>query len=208
MRLTQFLRAKKLWPKRAELPPTSAAINEAFTAAAADFAREAGVMRDVTLDRPEWLKLATPLIERFEGMARLIPGDKVEAYPDPATGGKPWTIGIGSTTDESGNPIEPGTIWTVARARKRFEAHVLEFNQQLDGILMGAPTNDRQRAALVSLIYNIGPDAALGSTLLRKHIAGDYMGAAEQFDRWKWAGCRVLKGLLRRRAAERELYLS
>lgn len=40
MRLTQFLRAKKLWPARAELPPTNAAIEEAFAAAAADFAKE------------------------------------------------------------------------------------------------------------------------------------------------------------------------
>lgn len=50
MKLTQFLRAKKLWPIRAELPPTSAAIDEAFTAAAADFAEEAGVKRQATLD--------------------------------------------------------------------------------------------------------------------------------------------------------------
>src|SRR5690348_2020420 len=56
----------------------------------------------------EWEDLAAPLIERFEGLARLIPGDKVEAYADPGTGGEPWTIGIGSTTDELGLPIAKG----------------------------------------------------------------------------------------------------
>lgn len=159
-------------------------------------------------DTPEWLKLAAPLVERFEGLHRLIPGDKVAAYPDPATGGHPWTIGIGSTTDESGNPVREGDVWTVERARKRFEAHLREFAHQLDGILGLAPVTPQQKAALVSWVYNIGPHAARGSTLIRKHIAKDYAGAAKEFLRWNRAGGKVMRGLTRRREAEKKLYES
>jgi lysozyme len=35
----------------------------------------------------------TALIKRFEGCARLRLDGLVEAYPDPGTGGEPWTIG-------------------------------------------------------------------------------------------------------------------
>ena len=46
------------------------------------------------------------LIKRFEGCARRRADGMVEAYPDPGTGGAPWTIGWGAT----GQGIGPGTI--------------------------------------------------------------------------------------------------
>ena len=194
MSLTQYLRAKGLWPERID-------IGTALQETGEQMAAEMG-------ETPEWIKHAAPLIERFEGMARLIPGDKVEAYPDPATGGKPWTIGIGSTRDEAGKPIEPGAIWTVERARKRFETELQEFAKQVDAFIAGKPTTARQKAAIVSWIYNVGAEAGRQSTLLRKHRAGDYGGAANEFARWNRAAGKVLRGLTRRREAERELYLS
>jgi GH24 family phage-related lysozyme (muramidase) len=60
--------------------------------------------------------------------------------------------------------------------------------------------------ALVSFHYNTG--AIARAALTKKHIAGDYDGAASKFARWKRADGRVLKGLVRRRAAETELYQS
>ncbi|EPF81527.1 lysozyme, partial [Acinetobacter gyllenbergii] len=45
------------------------------------------------------------------------------------------------------------------------------------------------------------------STLLKKLNAGDFMGAADQFPQWNKGGGKVMKGLVRRRAAERELFL-
>lgn len=156
----------------------------------------------------EWVDLAAPLVERFEGMARLIPGGKVVAYPDPGTGGEPWTIGIGSTTDEFGNKIKPGDVWTVERARKRFRAHLEEFGRHVDQALAGKSVTPAQKAALVSLTYNIGPSAFARSTVLKKHKAGDKQGAADAFLMWVRAGGKVMKGLQRRREAERELYLS
>lgn len=196
MSLTQYLRAKGLWPERAILD-----IAPALQETGEQMAAEMG-------ETPEWIKHAAPLIERFEGMARLIPGDKVEAYPDPATGGKPWTIGIGSTRDEAGKPIEPGTIWTVERARKRFETELQEFAKQVDAFIAGKPTTARQKAACVSLAYNIGQHGFSRSTVLKMHRAGNYQAAGDAFLMWNRANNKVMNGLVRRRNAERELYLS
>ena len=159
-------------------------------------------------ENDDWIALAAPLVERFEGLARRIPGDKVAAYPDPGTGGKPWTIGIGSTTDENGRPIDPHAVWTIERARKRFESHLAEFGREVDRLIGGKPTTAAQKAALTSLAYNIGVNALSRSTALKRHRAGDYGAAADAILLWNKAGGRVLKGLVRRREAEAELYRS
>jgi hypothetical protein len=68
------------------------------------------------------------------------------------------------------------------------------------------PLEPSQFDALVSFHYNTG---AIGrATLTKRHLAGDYAGAAREFARWNRAAGQVLKGLTRRRAAEAELYLS
>lgn len=172
--------------------------HRAFDDACKQFAREAG-------EAPQWVTLAAPLIERFEGLARQIPGDKVTAYQCSAG---VWTIGIGSTTDENGNPVKNGDVWSIERARKRFDAQLREFGQEVDRLIAGKPTTPAQKAALTSLAYNIGHGALSRSTALKRHRAGDYSGAAEAFKMWNRAGGRVVRGLVRRREAEAELYLS
>lgn len=69
------------------------------------------------------------------------------------------------------------------------------------------PLSQNQFDALVSLVYNIGETAFSNSTLLKKLNAKDYQGAADQFPRWNKGGGQVLKGLVRRRADERDLFL-
>lgn len=64
------------------------------------------------------------------------------------------------------------------------------------------------RVALASFVYNVGPGAYGGSTLLRKLRAGDIVGACNELPRWVYAGGRKLRGLERRRAAEREICLA
>ena len=146
------------------------------------------------------------LIREFEGCAKRHDDGNVEAYPDPGTGGAPWTIGWGSTTDEDGKAVTRGTVWSQERCDARFAAHVAEFAEEVAELLGDAPTGRNQFDALVSLAYNIGTGALSTSTLLRMHLAGDHAGAAEQFGRWNLAGGRVLAGLVRRRAAEAALY--
>ena len=59
------------------------------------------------------------LVKRFEGCARRRSDGQYEAYPNPGTGGAPWTIGWGAT----GPGIGPGTVWAQAQCDARFRAH-------------------------------------------------------------------------------------
>jgi GH24 family phage-related lysozyme (muramidase) len=140
------------------------------------------------------------LIKRFEGCAKRRPDGSIEAYPDPGTGGAPWTIGWGAT----GPGIGPGTIWTQAQCDARLEADLNRHAREVADTLGSAPTSQAQFDALVSFHYNTG--AIARAALTRKHVAGDFAGAASEFARWNRAGGRVLPGLVRRRAAEAALY--
>lgn len=142
------------------------------------------------------------LIKRFEGCARLRGDGMVEAYPDPGTGGKPWTIGWGAT----GSGIGPGTVWTQEQCDERFKQDLRRYSAAVSNALGNAPTTQAQFDALVSFHYNTG--AIASATLTKKHIAGDYAGAKREFARWVRAGGKVLPGLVKRRAAEAELYAS
>jgi len=147
----------------------------------------------------DWLPYALSLIKQFEGC-------KLDAYNDPGTGGKPYTIGWGSTTDSSGKPIALGTRWTQQQADTRLVEHVAEFARGVDKALAGSPTTGAQKGALVSFAYNVGLGNLGSSTLLKKHRAGDYDGAAGQFLLWNKAAGKVLNGLTRRREAEARVY--
>jgi len=166
------------------------------------------------------------LIKQFEGCARLRPDGLVEAYPDPGTGGHPWTIGWGAT----GREIGPGTVWTQAQCDARFERDLGRYADDVARALGDAPTTQPQFDALVSFHYNTG--AIARATLTKRHRAGDFAkdlgnvlgndlgsdldvdlgvdfdGAMREFMRWNKAGGKVLKGLSRRRAAEAKLYAS
>lgn len=61
--------------------------------------------------------------------------------------------------------------------------------------------------ALASFAYNVGLGALDQSTLKRRLQAGDVKGAADQFGRWIYANKVVLRGLVKRRDAERRLFL-
>lgn len=145
------------------------------------------------------------LIKRFEGCARLRDDGMVEAYPDPGTGGEPWTIGWGNTMID-GRKVKRGMVITRAQADTAFVEELKRYERDVVNALGSAihSTSQAQFDALVSFHYNTG---AIGkATLTRKHKAGDYAGAAREFARWNRAGGRVLKGLTRRRADEAELY--
>lgn len=80
--------------------------------------------------------------------------------------------------------------------------------------LVKVPLTQGQFDALVSFVFNVGPDIdadtiaeGLGdSTLLKKLNSGDYAGAANEFPRWNKQNGKVLRGLTLRREAERQLF--
>jgi lysozyme len=143
---------------------------------------------------PSAIDLAVRLIQKFEGC-------KLTAYPDPGTGGEPYTIGWGTT----GPDVRPGTVWTQKQADDRFNAHVQEFAAKV-AKLVTVPLQPHQMAALISLAYNIGTGALGSSTLLRMVNTLNFDGAAQQFIRWNRAGGKVMAGLTRRRNAEAALF--
>lgn len=129
-------------------------------------------------------------------------GCKLTAYPDPATGSAPWTIGYGDT----GPDVVPGLTITQDEANARFEKRLSkEFEPGVMAALTATP-NQGQFDAMVCLAYNIGLGNFRSSTLLKKFNAGDADGAAEQFQRWDKAAGVSMKGLRRRRAAEKALF--
>lgn len=164
---------------------------------------------DRAIDRAEASKATCPraldtagveLIKRFEGCAQLRRDGLIQAYPDPATGGAPWTIGWGAT----GPDIGPGTVWTQEQCDTRLERDLARYAEDVACAIGDAPTSQAQFDALVSFHYNTG--AIASATLTRKHRAGDFAGATAEFQRWNKAGGRAMKGLTKRRLAEAQLY--
>lgn len=127
---------------------------------------------------------------------------KLEAYPDPATGGAPWTIGWGHTGPE----VKPGLKWTQEKADMVFTLDLMRFESAVGpGLLSRQPTQP-QFDAMVCFAYNCGAANLKSSTLLRLFNAGDTVGAQAQFSRWNKAAGKVMRGLTRRRAAEAALF--
>lgn len=130
------------------------------------------------------------LIKEFEGL-------ELEAYLCPA---KVWTIGYGHTkTAKPGMKITPAGAEHLLRLDLEWVESTINKNVKVE-------LTQNQYDALASFIYNIGGGAFKKSTLLRKLNAGDFEGASAEFPRWNKAGGKVLKGLTRRREAERKLF--
>jgi lysozyme len=127
---------------------------------------------------------------------------RLTAYPDPGTGAEPWTCGWGST----GADIREGTVWTQAQADTRLHEDLDRAGQAVNG-LVHVVLSQPQFDALCDFTYNAGAGNFRSSTLLRLLNAGDMAGAADQFDRWVFAGGQIMPGLVRRRAAEKALFL-
>jgi len=132
------------------------------------------------------------LIKSFESF-------RSEPYQDE---GGIWTIGYGHTEGVT----EDSDDITEAQAETLLCGD-LQSAEDAVSRLITVDLDDNQYAALVSLTFNAGT-APLMRTLGQKLNAGDYAGAAEQFAAWRLAGGIVSDGLVRRRAAERELFLT
>ena len=142
------------------------------------------------------------LVQRFEGCARIQPDKRIKAYPDPATGGDPWTIGWGTT----GADAKRGVIWTQQQCDARLTQDLTSFATQVSAAVGSAPTTQHQFDALVCFAYNVGIGNLNASTLLKLHKEGKHDDAQAQFARWNKGAGHVLPGLTKRRAAEAALY--
>lgn len=140
------------------------------------------------------------LIKQFEGC-------RLTAYPDPGTGGNPWTIGYGWTHPVDGKPVKRGMTIDQQTADRLLKTGLVGYENDVLKVVRVKLTQG-QFDALVSFAYNVGSRALSTSTLLKKLNAGDIKGAADEFLRWNKSGGKVMPGLTNRRKAEREVFLS
>lgn len=150
----------------------------------------------------DWLTPCRTLVREFEGC-------KLEAYPDPGTGGEPWTIGWGSTTLAGGIPVKRGDKITQAVADQLLDAELTRVRAQVVKLLpMATHWSAARQAALVSFTYNVGAGALQDSTLRKRLLAGEDPATvvSQELPRWNKGGSGVMAGLVRRRAAEVALF--
>lgn len=138
------------------------------------------------------------LIKTYEGFSE-------KPYLCPA--GVP-TIGYGSTYYDNDEPVSMEDIpITRNYADKLLKIMLQKYEKGVLNAVTVALTQN-QFDALVSFAYNLGVGQLRGSTLLNKLNKGDAKGAADEFDKWVHGGGKVLPGLVKRRAAEKALFLS
>lgn len=136
-------------------------------------------------------KTGIDLIKSFEGL-------RLNSYQDSVG---VWTIGYGTTRG-----IGPGMTITNDQAEQMLMKDIARFELEVER-LVKVPLSQRQWDALLSFVYNVGTVNLGTSTLLKLLNARDYAAAAEQFPRWNKAGGKVLNGLVKRRAAERRMFV-
>lgn len=134
------------------------------------------------------------LVEKSEG-------DVLKAYPDPATGGAPWTIGYGHTGPE----VHPGMVITQQEANAYLEQDLYRVGQQISKVVHVELSQD-EFDALVCFVYNIGIGNFMKSTMLKLLNAGKFDEASHEFDKWTKAAGKVMPGLVTRRHDEKDLF--
>lgn len=145
------------------------------------------------------------LIKEFEGC-------RLNAYPDPLTGGPPITIGWGSIKDFDGSPFKIGKIITSEYANRLL---LFEIENKILPPLQRIPywneMNENQQGALLSFAYNLGAGfyGASGFTTITRVLKNkEWNKVPETLKLYRNPGSNVEKGLLRRRTAEGDLWKS
>lgn len=134
------------------------------------------------------------LIKDFEGFSDV-------AYLCPAG---VWTIGYGHTKG-----VQEGDTMSKEVAERLLKDELSQkYEPQVQKLTGGLELTQGQYDALVCFVYNVGAHSLAHSTLLKKLKEGKTEEAAAEFLRWNKARGEVQAGLVRRREAERELFLS
>lgn len=160
----------------------------------------------MVIDLHARLSFAVDLIKEFEG---IHDGDRstpiLEPERDPIG---IWTLGWGSILDFHGRPVTANTPGiTIEQAEQLLMREILAKSRALNRYVdIWLP--DKSFSALVSFSYNLGVGAFRASTLRRRVNSGAFWDVPHQFSRWNKAGGRVLKGLIRRRSAEADLFMT
>ncbi|MFZ6656723.1 lysozyme [Undibacterium sp. TJN19] len=155
------------------------------------------------------------LVKQFEGIPDGDPAtSNIDPYLDPVN---IWTIGWGHAITYQGRfmkgdadrlqvkALYPNGI-TLAQATSLLQSDLMDAGRDVLSVVT-VPLNDNEYGALTSFTFNLGIGNLRSSTLLKKLNANDRAGAADQFGRWVKADGQTLPGLVKRRAAERALFI-
>ncbi len=137
------------------------------------------------------MALATPFIAGWEGFSKDPYKDIVGVQ----------TVCYGETNVQMRRYTDAECKAMLQASVKVYANGVLTVNPQL-------ANHPAQLAAATSLAYNIGLPKYKKSTVARKFSAGDFKGACEAIKMWKYAGGKVVKGLVNRRQAEYTLCMT
>ena len=145
---------------------------------------------------------AIQIIKEFEGC-------HLSAYPDPLSGGDPWTIGYGTTRFPDGSAVQRGDKINVIEADMLLRLEVDRIAERLRTIPHWASMGDPQRCALISFAYNLGTGfygSAGFDTISAALRDKDWSAVPAALLLYCNPGTNVEAGLLRRRKAEGALW--
>ena len=118
------------------------------------------------------------------------------------------SVGYGATRSSTGGPIDLDMEAITEAEAEALLIRDLDSSEGWVSRLIKAALTENQYSALTSFTFNVGAGALQRSTLRMKLNRGEYQGAADEFPKWRMAGGRILAGLVRRRTAERALFLA
>lgn len=142
-------------------------------------------------------------LEFIKGHEGLV----LKAYADAGYGWDRATIGYGHTSQAGPPKVHKGMTITRKEASAILRQDLKTFESAIRRHVKVTLTQGMYDA-LCSFVFNVGIPNFRNSTLLRKLNQGDYIGAANEFAKWRKSNGRVLKGLVKRRAGEKALFLS
>ena len=147
-------------------------------------------------DTTDALEIAAALCRQFEG---FVP----EPYLCPAGY---WTQGWGTVYKPDGSRVQETDPPISQEQADEWLMKELQ-NNYMPGVLRASPLLINRPGALGAMTdfaYNLGVPRYRASTLRKRIEAEDWDGARQELARWVYAGGRILRGLVRRRAAEAE----
>jgi lysozyme len=174
--------------------------------------KKPAVPKPTTGYRPTPLAPSTTVLtfdEIFQWIVRQESGNKgplLKAKPDgrDKNGNQLYSIGYGHQIQPNEKELLIETI-TEEKALQLFQKDIESMRKQLNSLIK-VPINKNQQLALLSLRYNIGPDAFAKSSVLRLLNEGNYSGSALRFADWRISEGTINAGLVARRERERQLF--
>jgi len=146
------------------------------------------------------LSRAINLIRKYEGFNE-------KAYPDPATGEGPYTIGFGTQFYPDGSPVKRGQCCSKEKALEYLFHEVSVIDTQVFKLNLGLDNSMRQ--ALISFIHSIGWEPFLYSTVIDCIEQEDFCAATKEIGQWIFDEYHnVVGSLVDRRREEIILFLN